>query len=183
MPAKRHNHLSYNHLGDTKTRTCLQKTFKKCLLYLHQKLAIITYQSQNILLNKKSEILSNVGTKTNGFSHTSIHSHNPCSTSSKYLKKKLKHRKYHFPPPTITSAAQYMYPLSPSTTTLLSTRLSSSPSCRATSTDNPYPLSPLLPIVHRFWQVLGATSRILTELLYVGSSWSPCFCLAMWGGP
>ena len=29
----------------------------------------------------------------------------------------------------------------------------------------PWPLSPLLPIVHRFWQVLGATSRILTELL------------------
>ena len=59
----------------------------------------------------------------------------------------------------------------------------SSSSCRATSTDIPDPLSPLLPIVHRFWLVLRATSRILTELLYVGSSWSPCFCSAMWGGP
>ena len=60
---------------------------------------------------------------------------------------------------------------------------SSSSSCRATSTDIPDSLSPLLPIVHRFWQVLRATSRILTELLYVCSSWSPCFCLAMLGGP
>ena len=39
-------------------------------------------------------------------------------------------------------------------------------SCRAASTDIPDPLSPLLPIVHRFWQVFWATSRILTELLY-----------------
>ena len=55
----------------------------------------------------------------------------------------------------------------------------SSSSCHATSTDIPDPLSLLL-IVHPFWQVLRATSRILTELLYVGSSWSPCFCSAMW---
>ena len=48
---------------------------------------------------------------------------------------------------------------------------SSSSSCRATSTDIPDPLSPLFPIVHRF----RATSRILTELLYVFSSWSSCF--------
>ena len=53
--------------------------------------------------------------------------------------------------------------------------------CRGTSTDIPDPRSPLHPIVHRFWQVLRATSRIGTELLYVGSSWSPCFCSAMWG--
>ena len=49
--------------------------------------------------------------------------------------------------------------------------------------DIPDPLSPLLPIVHRFWLVLMATSRILTELLYVGSSWSPCFWSAMLGRP
>ena len=42
-------------------------------------------------------------------------------------------------------------------------------SCRATSTDIPDPLSPLDPIAHSFWQVLKATSRILTELVYVGS--------------
>ena len=34
---------------------------------------------------------------------------------------------------------------------------SSSSSCRAASTDIPDPLSPLLPIIHRFWQVFRAT--------------------------
>ena len=47
------------------------------------------------------------------------------------------------------------------------------------SRDIPDPFSPPLAIVHRFWQVRWATSCILTELLYVGSSWSPCFCSAM----
>ena len=37
-----------------------------------------------------------------------------------------------------------------------------SSSCRAASTDIPDPLSPLLPIIHRLWQVFWATSRILT---------------------
>ena len=39
---------------------------------------------------------------------------------------------------------------------------SSSSSCHAAGTDIPDPLSPLLPIVHRLWQVFRATSRILT---------------------
>ncbi len=39
---------------------------------------------------------------------------------------------------------------------------SSSSSCRVASTDIPDPLSPLLPIVHRLWQVFRDTSRILT---------------------
>ena len=39
---------------------------------------------------------------------------------------------------------------------------SSSSSCRATSTDIPDPVSPLLPIAHHLWQVFRATSRILT---------------------
>ena len=56
-------------------------------------------------------------------------------------------------------------------------------SCRATRTDIPDPFSPLLPIIHRLWQVFRATSRILTSLLYVCSSWSSCFCLAICGGP
>ena len=56
---------------------------------------------------------------------------------------------------------------------------SSSSSCRVISTDMPDTFSPPLPIVNRFRQVLRATPRILTELLYVGSSWSPCFCSAM----
>ena len=35
-------------------------------------------------------------------------------------------------------------------------------SCRAAGTDMPDPLSPLLPIVHRLWQVFRAKPRILT---------------------
>ena len=61
--------------------------------------------------------------------------------------------------------------------------ISSSSSCRAANTDIPEPLTPLLPIVHRLRQVFRATSRILTELLYVCSSESSCFCLAICGGP
>ena len=56
-------------------------------------------------------------------------------------------------------------------------------SCHAASTAIPDPLLPLLPIVHRLWQVFRTTSRILTELLYVCSSWSSCFCSAIYGGP
>ena len=47
-----------------------------------------------------------------------------------------------------------------------------SSSCRAASMDIPDPLSPLLPNVHFFRQVLMATSRIGTDLLYVYSGWS-----------
>ena len=61
--------------------------------------------------------------------------------------------------------------------------ISSSPASHATSTDIPDLLSPPLPIVHRFRRVLRATSRILTELLYVDASWSPLLCWAMWRGP
>ena len=39
---------------------------------------------------------------------------------------------------------------------------SSSSSCHVIGTDIPEPLSPLLPIVHRLWQVFRATSRNLT---------------------
>ena len=95
-------HLSHNHLGDAKTSTCLQQNMKKCPLCLHEKLAIITYSSQNTLLNKKSEILSKCWHE-NVF-HTSTHTHNLPNTSSIYMyiykkktkKKNLKHRKYHF---------------------------------------------------------------------------------------
>ena len=59
----------------------------------------------------------------------------------------------------------------------------SSSSCLAISTDIPDPLLPLLPIVHRFQLVLRTTSCIYTELLCVGSSWSPCLCSAMSRGP
>ena len=53
--------------------------------------------------------------------------------------------------------------------------LYSSSSWHAISTDIPDPLlSPLL-IVNCFRQVIRATPRIHTELLYVYSSWSPCF--------
>ena len=33
------------------------------------------------------------------------------------------------------------------------------------------------------WQVLRATPCILTELLYVGASWLPWLCSALWRGP
>ena len=56
---------------------------------------------------------------------------------------------------------------------------SSSSSCHAASTDIPDPVLPLLPIVYRLRQIFRATSRILTELLYVCSSWSSCFCSAI----
>ena len=44
-------------------------------------------------------------------------------------------------------------------------------------------LSPPLPIVHCFWQILRATSSIGTEMLYVGLSWTSCLCSSMWRGP
>ena len=49
--------------------------------------------------------------------------------------------------------------------------------------DIPDPLSPHLSIVHSFRQVFKVTSRIGTQLLYVGSSWSSRLCLSMWMGP
>ena len=56
-------------------------------------------------------------------------------------------------------------------------------SCHAISMDIPDPLSPPLPIVHCFRQVFRTRSRIGTELMYVGSSWSSCLFLSMWRGP
>ena len=60
---------------------------------------------------------------------------------------------------------------------------SSSSSCHAISMDIPDPLSLQLPIFHCFRQVHRVTSRIGTELLYVGSSWASCLCSSMWRGP
>ena len=65
----------------------------------------------------------------------------------------------------------------------IKTSSSSSSSCHALSKDIPDPLSPPLRIVHCFRLVFRAISRIYTELLYVGSSWSSCLCSAMWRGP
>ena len=53
----------------------------------------------------------------------------------------------------------------------------------AINTDIPDPLLPTLPIIHFFRQVFRATSRIYTELLYVGSSWPSCLCSFIWWGP
>ena len=58
-----------------------------------------------------------------------------------------------------------------------------SSSCCTISMDIPDPLSPLLPIVHCFWQAFRTTSRIYTELLYVGLSWLSCLCSVMQRGP
>ena len=61
--------------------------------------------------------------------------------------------------------------------------LLSSSSSRTISADIPDPISPPFSIIHCFQQVFKATSRIGTELLYVGSSWPSCLCSAMWRGP
>ena len=45
------------------------------------------------------------------------------------------------------------------------------------------PLTPPFSIVHRFRLVFKAISCIDTELLYVGSSWSPRLCSSVWRGP
>ena len=63
---------------------------------------------------------------------------------------------------------------------LASNIIISSSSCRAISMDMRDQLSPPLPIVHRFRQILWVTPCIHTELLYVGSS---CFWSAIWRGP
>ena len=60
---------------------------------------------------------------------------------------------------------------------------SSSSSYHAISTDILDPFSPHVSIVDCFRLVLRATSRIGTELLYVGSNWSSCLCSSMWRGP
>ena len=59
---------------------------------------------------------------------------------------------------------------------LLLDLLFSSSSCSAIGAGIPDPLSPPFSVVHCFEQVFKATSRIGTELLYVGSSWSFCLC-------
>ena len=55
-------------------------------------------------------------------------------------------------------------------------------SCRAINVDIPDSLSPFLCIVYCFRQVFRTSSRIGTELVYVGSSWSSCLCSSMWRG-
>ena len=59
----------------------------------------------------------------------------------------------------------------------------SSSSCRAACADIPDRLSPFLPIIHRLRQVFRVTSRVLTQLLYVGSCWSSHSCTSMCGSP
>ena len=63
------------------------------------------------------------------------------------------------------------------------TSSSSSSSCRAACADIHDRLSPFLPIIHRLRQVFRVTSRVLTQLLYVGSCWSSHSCTSMCGGP
>ena len=56
-------------------------------------------------------------------------------------------------------------------------------SCHAISTDISDPLSPHLPIVHCFRQILRATFHMGQELLYAGSNWTFCLCSSIWRGP
>ena len=60
---------------------------------------------------------------------------------------------------------------------------SSSSSCNAASRDLPEPLWPSVPITHRSQQVFQAISFIGTELLYIGSSWSPYIYSSMRRAP
>ena len=60
---------------------------------------------------------------------------------------------------------------------------SSSSLCRAASKDIPDPLSPSVSIIHRSREVFKAIFCISTELLYIGSSWSPYLYSSMWRGP
>ena len=59
----------------------------------------------------------------------------------------------------------------------------SSSSWRATSMDFPDPFPSFVSIIHRSWQVFHTTSCISTELLLIGSSWSPNPCSSVWRGP
>ena len=63
------------------------KIFKKYLLSRHEKLAIITYPSQDTLLNKNLKSFQNVGTKTNT-SLTLLSIHITHLTPQVYIKKK-----------------------------------------------------------------------------------------------
>ena len=127
MAPKRHEHLSHHPMGDTKASTCLQQNIKKCLLCLHEKLAIITYPSQNTLLNKKitNSFQMQARKQTSSLTLRPIHITHliPLHLQKKNKQKQkqmnknindttllLKHRNYHFPPPTITSAATYVPP-------------------------------------------------------------------------
>ena len=65
--------------------------------------------------------------------------------------------------------------------TIIIIKISSS-SCHAISTNIPDPFLPSFSIVHCFQLVFRATSRIGTELSYVGSIWSFCLSSSMWRG-
>ena len=60
---------------------------------------------------------------------------------------------------------------------------SSSSSCHAASMDLADTLLPSVSIIHCSRELFKAIFYISTELLYVGSSWSSCFCSSMWRGP
>ena len=66
---------------------------------------------------------------------------------------------------------------------VISEEFSSSSSCCAASADVPGPLSPPFSLVHHSQEVFQAISCVGTVLLYIGSSWSSCFCSFMWRGP
>ena len=77
---------------------------------------------------------------------------------------------YRLPPPTFRHTHTHM-------------RIRTSSSYCAICTDIPDRLSPHLPIVNCFRQILRATSHIGTELLYVGSNWTSYLCSSTWRGP
>ena len=114
MAPKSYKHLSHNQLRDTRTSTCLQQNIKKkCLLCLHEKLGIITYPSQNTLLNKKIwnpfKMLARQQTISLRFRPIHItHLTPPLKKKKRGTTPHLKNRKYHFPPLTIIPATIYV---------------------------------------------------------------------------
>ena len=99
--------------------TYIQHDIKKCLLCLHEKLAIITFSSQNTLLNKKiwNSFQMQARKQTSSLMLRLIHITHLTPVlqqkkNSNDTTTNLKHRKYHFPPPTITPAATLVPPSS-----------------------------------------------------------------------
>ena len=76
----------------------------------------------------------------------------------------------------VTGCVKYHFYLSVFSSSLSSSR-------RTIRTDISDFLSPLFSIIHWFRVDFRNTSRIGTELLYVGSSWSSCLGSSIWRGP
>ena len=92
MAPKRQEHLSCHHLGDTTASTRLQQDIKKMpslpprkSSYYHQ---AVTKHSAT---QKNQKFYPDANMRTNIFSHTSFHTHNPSNNSTSFTKKMIPH--------------------------------------------------------------------------------------------